>query len=104
MLAERLGAAFPELGWRPPQAGYLAWIDLRPLGIDDDALQRELVERERVAIMPGGTYGAPGFLRLNVGCPRSKAEAGADALVRALGRFAITGMERTAGHGADWNP
>lgn len=66
--------------------GYLAWIDLRPLGVDDDALQRELVERERVAIMPGGTYGAPGFLRLNVGCPRSKAEAGADALVRALGR------------------
>ncbi|WP_406105165.1 aminotransferase class I/II-fold pyridoxal phosphate-dependent enzyme [Streptomyces sp. NBC_01003] len=103
MLAERLDAAFPGLGWRPPQAGYLAWIDLRPLGVDDDALQRELVERERVAIMPGATYGAPGFVRLNVGCPRAKAEAGADALVRALSRLAITGMERTAGHGADWN-
>ncbi|MER7578340.1 aminotransferase class I/II-fold pyridoxal phosphate-dependent enzyme, partial [Streptomyces sp. NPDC126514] len=103
MLAERLDAAFPGLGWRPPQAGYLAWIDLRPLGVDDDALQRELVERERVAIMPGATYGAPGFVRLNVGCPRAKAEAGADALVRALGRLAITGMEHIAGHGADWN-
>ncbi|MFD3480235.1 MalY/PatB family protein [Streptomyces sp. NPDC058695] len=104
MLAERLDAAFPGLGWRPPQAGYLAWIDLRPLGVDDDALQRELVERERVAIMPGATYGARGFVRLNVGCPRAKAEAGADALVRALGRLAITGMEQTPGHGADWNP
>ncbi|MFF3325693.1 MalY/PatB family protein [Streptomyces sp. NPDC002889] len=88
MLADRLAAAFPGLGWRPPQAGYLAWIDLRPLGIDDAALQRELVEREKVAIMPGTTYGCPGFVRLNVGCPRNKAERGTDALVRALRRLA----------------
>jgi cystathionine beta-lyase len=90
MLADRLGAAFPELGWEPPQAGYLAWIDLRPLGIGsrtkDTVLQRELVEREKVAIMPGSVYGCEGFVRLNVGCPRSKAERGADALIRALGR------------------
>ncbi|MEU2259094.1 MalY/PatB family protein [Streptomyces sp. NPDC019645] len=87
MLQERLRSAFPALGWEPPQAGYLAWIDLRALGVDDAALQRELVERERVAIMPGAVYGAEGFVRLNLGCPRSKAEAGADALVRALTRL-----------------
>lgn len=93
MLADRLGAAFPQLGWEPPQAGYLAWIDLRPLGvgsrIDDAALQRELIDREKVAIMPGTTYGCEGFVRLNVGCPRSKAEAGAEALIRALHRVAV---------------
>jgi cystathionine beta-lyase len=89
LVEERLAAAFPELGWRVPDAGYLAWIDLRPLGIEEDAgLQRDLVEKEKVAIMPGGTYGAPGFVRLNVGCPRAKAEAGVDALVRALSRVA----------------
>lgn len=87
MLADRLRSAFPELRWEPPQAGYLAWIDLRALGVDDEALQRELVERERVAIMRGGVYGAEGFVRVNLGCPRSKAEAGADALVRALTRL-----------------
>ncbi|MFD9969861.1 MalY/PatB family protein [Streptomyces sp. NPDC059011] len=87
MLEERLRSAFPVLGWEPPQAGYLAWVDLRALGVDDEALQRELVERERVAIMPGRVYGADGFVRLNLGCPRSKAEAGADALVRALTRL-----------------
>ncbi|MEI5008979.1 MalY/PatB family protein [Streptomyces sp. PmtA] len=87
MLQERLRSAFPALGWAPPQAGYLAWIDLRALGVDDEALQRELVERERVAIMPGAVYGAEGFVRLNLGCPRSKAEAGADALVRAVTRL-----------------
>ncbi|MEU0137965.1 MalY/PatB family protein [Streptomyces sp. NPDC006296] len=84
LVAERLNTEFPALAWEPPQAGYLAWIDLRPLGVDDEALQRVLIEREKVAIMPGSVYGAPGFLRLNVGCPRSKAEAGVSALVRGL--------------------
>ncbi|MEU8541198.1 MalY/PatB family protein [Streptomyces sp. NPDC048717] len=81
----------PELGWTPPQAGYLAWIDLRPLGIDsperEAALQEELVFREKVAIMPGGTYGNPGCVRLNVGCTRAKAERGVDALIRAAKRL-----------------
>jgi cystathionine beta-lyase len=85
LVAERLNGAFPELGWEPPQAGYLAWIDLRPAGVDDDeALQRVLIEREKVAVMPGTVYGADGFVRLNVGCPRSKAEAGVEALIRGV--------------------
>lgn len=85
LVAERLNAAFPELGWEPPQAGYLAWIDLRRAGVEDDeALQRVLIERERVAVMPGSVYGAAGFVRLNVGCPRSKAVAGVEALIRGV--------------------
>ncbi|MEU2670019.1 MalY/PatB family protein [Streptomyces sp. NPDC007164] len=85
LVARRLDEAFPELGWRPPQAGYLAWIDLRPAGIEDDeALQRVLIEQEKVAVMPGGVYGAEGFVRLNVGCPRAKAEAGVEALIRGV--------------------
>ncbi|WP_405693595.1 MalY/PatB family protein [Streptomyces sp. NBC_01185] len=84
MVGERLDTDFPELGWVPPQAGYLAWIDLRPLNVADEALQRVLIEREKVAIMPGAVYGAPGFVRLNVGCARSKAEAGVSALARGI--------------------
>ncbi|MFJ3904405.1 MalY/PatB family protein [Streptomyces sp. NPDC090025] len=85
---EQLAAGLPEVRWTPPQAGYLAWIDLRPLGIEEAALQEELVSRERVAIAPGGTYGAPGFVRLNLGCPRAKAERGVAALVAAARRLA----------------
>ncbi|MEU4102564.1 MalY/PatB family protein [Streptomyces tanashiensis] len=86
LLRERL-AGLPGVDWTPPQAGYLAWIDLRPLGIEESRLQEELVAVEKVAIMPGGVYGTPGFVRLNVGCPRSKAERGVDALVRAAERL-----------------
>ncbi|MFI8422245.1 MalY/PatB family protein [Streptomyces sp. NPDC085479] len=87
MIGERLAGGLPGVDWRPPQAGYLAWIDLRPLGIDDARLQEELVATEKVAIMPGATYGTPGFVRLNVGCPRAKADQGVDALVRAAARL-----------------
>lgn len=87
---ERLATGLPGVDWEPPQAGYLAWIDLRPLGIEEARLQEELVAVEKVAIMPGGVYGTPGFVRLNVGCPRKKAERGVDALVRAAGRLRTT--------------
>ncbi|GAA4908599.1 MalY/PatB family protein [Streptomyces coeruleoprunus] len=92
LLADRLEAAFPGLAlYTPPQAGYLAWIDLRPLGVDDQVLNDELVARERITVRTGVAYGTPGFVRVNLGCPRAKAERGADALVRTLTRLAEKG-------------
>lgn len=55
-----MNAAFPELNWQIPQSTYLAWLDLRPLNIDDNALQKALIEQEKIAIMPGYTYGEEG--------------------------------------------
>lgn len=85
-VATRLNQAFPALNWQPPQATYLAWIDLSPLGLDDHALQRELIEQQQVAIMPGYTYGpqGKGYLRLNVGCPRSKVDEGLNRLIAGI--------------------
>ncbi|WP_097163161.1 MalY/PatB family protein [Enterobacter sp. CC120223-11] len=85
-IADELNAAFPELNWQPPQSTYLAWIDLRPLHVDDKLLQKILIEQQKVAIMPGYTYGEEGngFVRLNAGCPRSKLEKGVQALINAL--------------------
>ena len=83
---QRLDDAFPELNWQIPESTYLAWIDLNPLNIDDNTLQDTLINREKVAIMPGYTYGKEGrgFLRLNAGCPREKLAAGMDKLISAL--------------------
>ena len=85
-VADTLNNAFPALGWQPPEATYLAWIDLRPLNVDDRALQQALIAEQKVAIMPGYTYGPEGngFLRLNVGCPREKLERGVEGLIAAL--------------------
>ncbi|QKJ87089.1 pyridoxal phosphate-dependent aminotransferase [Paramixta manurensis] len=85
-IAARLNQAFPALGWQPPQATYLAWIDIRPLGIDERRLQQVLIEQQKVAIMPGYTYGVEGegFLRLNAGCPRAKLADGLDRLIAGI--------------------
>ncbi|MRS16031.1 putative C-S lyase [Enterobacteriaceae bacterium RIT691] len=85
-IACELNAAFPELNWQPPESTYLAWIDLRPLHIDDKLLQKVLIEQQKVAIMPGYTYGEEGngFVRLNAGCPRSKLEKGVQGLINAI--------------------
>ncbi|VFS89659.1 Uncharacterised protein [Raoultella planticola] len=54
--------------------------------MDDRALQKTLIEVQKVAIMPGYTYGEEGvgFVRLNAGCPREKLERGVNGLIAAL--------------------
>jgi bifunctional pyridoxal-dependent enzyme with beta-cystathionase and maltose regulon repressor activities len=70
-------------------SGDLSCLDRsRPLNIDDKALQKVLIEQQKVAIMPGYTYGEEGngFVRLNAGCPRSKLSKGFNASLPGLTR------------------
>ena len=85
-VAQRLKVELPQLDYQVPQGTYLAWIDLTPLNIDMDELQRLLIEEYKVAIMRGDTYGkeGEGYIRFNVGCPRDKVEAGLNALISAI--------------------
>lgn len=61
-----------------PEGTYLLWIDCRSHGLNDDDLQRLLVEKGKLALEPGGKYGTEGvgFVRMNIGCPRSILEDG----------------------------
>ena len=68
LLASLLAECLPGVGYVPPQAGYLAWLDCRALGLGDDPA-RAFLKRGRVALTRGidfGTGGA-GFARLNMG-------------------------------------
>lgn len=69
LLGELLAEHLPEVGYRKPQASYLAWLDFRELGWGDDPAGHALA-RARVALNAGtdfGTQGA-GFARLNLAC------------------------------------
>ncbi|EKO5199121.1 pyridoxal phosphate-dependent aminotransferase [Vibrio vulnificus] len=83
---DSLEQAFPEIHYVIPEATYLAWIDLSPLNLDMVKLNRELIDHFNVAIMSGDVYGevGKGYLRLNLGCPRSKVELGVKALIGAI--------------------
>ena len=60
------------------EATYLAWIDVRELGLEKPAAH---FEAHGLGLSDGSDFGAPGWLRLNFGCPRA-------TLDEALRRFA----------------
>ncbi|MBS1144721.1 MAG: putative lyase [Proteobacteria bacterium] len=53
------------------EATYLAWIDVRDLGLAKPAAH---FEAHGLGLSDGADFGAPGWLRLNFGCPRSTLE------------------------------
>lgn len=82
LLAEHL----PRARWRRPDAGFVAWIDLRGYpGLGDDPAAAFLDEG-RVALSPGPAFGSQGkgFARVNFAC---SAELLTEAFVR-MGRVA----------------
>jgi cystathionine beta-lyase len=68
LLAELLTERLPGVGYVPPEAGYLAWLDCRELGLGDNPA-KAFLERGRVALGEGPTFGeqGKGWARLNFG-------------------------------------
>ncbi len=85
-LAEYLSRELPLLKLATPESTYLAWIDFRALGMEDDALMGWLVEKARLALDPGTKFGAEGsgYMRLNFGCPRPLLTAALESLTEAV--------------------
>lgn len=67
-MADLLARHLPQVGYEPPEAGYLAWLDCRRLGLGDDP-SAAFLERGRVALGRGVDFGPPGagFARVTMG-------------------------------------
>lgn len=68
----------PQFNFIPPEGTYLAWLDLRSLGMEPKELHEFLVHKAGVGLNAGYTFGpgGEGFARLNFGCTRSVLEDG----------------------------
>ncbi len=66
------------------EATYLAWLDFRPLGIDEPAALLE--NRAGLFLSDGRHFGSPGHARINFGCPRAHLEAALTAIRSAVRR------------------
>ena len=76
----------PRVHLTPLEATYLMWLDCRELGLPQD----ELLERIRAAHVKvnGGLFFGEqgrGFIRLNIGCPRSQIREALERLETVLG-------------------
>ena len=70
---EYLKEHIPGIGMIRPQASYLVFLDCRALGLTQKELTRLFAEKAHLALNDGTMFGQPGegFMRLNIGCPRS---------------------------------
>lgn len=81
----------PGIAMMHPQASYLVFLDCRAWGLPQEELIRLFVEKAHLALNDGSTFGKPGegFMRLNIGCPRS-------VLEQALRQLEAAVKEKTA--------
>ena len=80
----------------PVEATYLAWIDLSDRSFDAHANQAHaspgaFLEQHGLGLSDGAPFGAPGFVRLNFGCPRALLDQGLTRLQQALAIAGVTG-------------
>lgn len=54
-----------------PQASFLVWLDCRGLGLSQEQLVELFEKKAHLALNDGAMFGGPGYMRLNIGCPRS---------------------------------
>ena len=73
-LRDFLARRLPKVKAVLPEASYLAWLDFSDMGLTHDELKDRFINRARVAMNDGTTFGGSDYrcrFRLNVGCPQS---------------------------------
>jgi cystathionine beta-lyase len=75
----------PQVKVIVPQASFLVWLDCRDLGMTQQELVTFFVEEAKLALNDGAMFGpgGNGFMRLNIGTPRSIVEKSLQQLVEA---------------------
>ena len=69
-----------------PEGTFLLWVDFTKLGLTQNGLNKLMIEKGKVWLNDGTTFGkeGEGFLRLNIGCPRSVLEEGLKRIEKAV--------------------
>ena len=81
-----VGSQLPGIRLIEPEGTYLLWLDCRALGMSDEELQHFFVRDAGVGLSPGTLFGlgGSGFMRMNIGAPRSKVATALERIRRAL--------------------
>ncbi len=63
---------------------YLAWVDVRKLGIASEKIEESLLEHQKVWVNAGTMYGTEGFIRINLATPRTLLAEGIERINQGL--------------------
>jgi cystathionine beta-lyase len=91
LLTEFTKVNLPGIRVRPPEATYLAWIDMRNLGMKDKSLREFMIREAKIGCNDGPSFGpgGSGYQRLNFACPRSLLREALQQLQRAVDKSRI---------------
>jgi len=81
----------PEIRVIEPQGTYLVWLDCRQLGMNAQALNNFMITQARLGLNNGADFGpgGEGFVRMNIGCPRSTLVEGLNRLGKAVKKLRV---------------
>lgn len=84
--AEAVNAATSKVKVLAADSLYLAWMDCRGLGMDAEALEEFMLTEARLWLDKGQKFGAEGhgYMRVNLGCPRSTVDEAIRRLTAAV--------------------
>lgn len=76
----------PEIEVTDSQGTYLMWLDFTKCGMTSNEITEKLAREYATAVGSGSGYGpdAEGFIRFNIGCPRSVLKQGLDNIIQFL--------------------
>lgn len=77
----------PKIRLIQPEGTYLIWLDCREFGMDDAELKRFMIHEAGLGLSPGVAFGmgGSGFMRMNIGAPRSLVMEALGKLKAAIG-------------------
>lgn len=76
MLREFFMRELPGIPVCDLEATYLAWVDIRILGISSEDFEREAIRQAKVWVNAGEMYGLDGYIRINMATRRALLEEG----------------------------
>lgn len=76
----------PSLKVRKPEGTYLLWVDFSETGLSDEEIAKALVDKGKVALNSGESFGTggKGYQRINLACPRAMVEDGLSRIKKAI--------------------
>jgi cystathionine beta-lyase len=96
LLRDLLAVGLPKVEFMLPEAGYLAWLDCRALGLGNDPAKTFLA-RGRVALYEGTRFGpeGSGYVRFNFGTSQALVKEAVRRMQKAVGDAAKGGEMAT---------
>ncbi|MDP4207262.1 MAG: PatB family C-S lyase [Bacteroidota bacterium] len=85
-LVETYLEKIPQIKLIRPEGTYLAFLDCREMNLPQAELRKFFIEKARVGLNNGTDFGpnGEGFMRINVGCPRSILAEGMERIKKAV--------------------